>query len=78
MGCQHLGELYELFLLCAVSAEDYAKVHEHVERQCPCCLEQLREAALSVYFLSQVARPIRSSRPDPRQKSQLLRRLRKK
>ena len=75
MGCQYLDEIYELFLLGVLSAEEGAKVQEHVERGCPYCLEQLREAALTVYLLSQTMRP---ARLDPKQKSQLLHRLRKK
>jgi len=74
VGCQYLDQIYELFLLGALSAEEDASVQEHVERGCPYCLEQLREAALTVYFLTWVGR---GARPDPKQKSALLRRLRK-
>jgi len=74
VGCQHLDQIYELFLLGALSAEEDATVQEHVERGCPYCLEQLREAALTVYFLTW---PGRVERPDPKLKSALLRRLRK-
>ena len=74
MGCQHLDQNYELFLLGALSVEEDASIREHVERSCPYCLEQLREAALTVYFLTWAGRP---ERPDPKQKSTLLRRLRK-
>ena len=73
MGCQHLDQNYELFLLGALSVEDDASIREHVERSCPYCLEQLREAALTVYFLTWAGRAVR---PDPKQKSTLLRRLR--
>jgi hypothetical protein len=75
VGCQYLDQLYELFLLGALSAEEDASVQEHVERGCPYCLEQLREAALTVYFLTWTAG---TERPDPKQKSALLRRLRKR
>ena len=75
MGCQHLEEIYELYLLGALAADDVAKVQEHVDRGCPRCLEHLREAALAVYFLCLTARPVR---PSPQRKSQLLRGLRKK
>jgi hypothetical protein len=74
VGCQHLDQNYELFLLGALSVEEDASIREHVERSCPYCLEQLREAALTVYFLTWAGRP---ERPDPKQKSTLLRRLRK-
>jgi hypothetical protein len=74
VGCQYLDQIYELFLLGALSAEEDTSVQEHVERGCPYCLEQLREAALTVYFLTWAGR---GGRPDPKQKSALLRRLRK-
>jgi hypothetical protein len=66
--------MYELFLLGALSAEEDASVLEHVDRECPYCLDQLREAALTVYFLTRTGR---TERPDPKQKSVLLHRLRK-
>ena len=75
MGCQHLEEIYELYLLGALAPDDRAKVEEHVERGCPNCLEHLREAALAVYFLCFTERPVR---PRTQRKAQLLRRLRKK
>lgn len=75
MGCQHLDEIYELYLLGTLAREDCAGVREHVERSCPHCLERLREAVQTVYFLSQMTR---SARPDPKLKSHLLRRLRRK
>jgi hypothetical protein len=71
-----LNQNYELFLLGALSGEEDASIQEHVERRCPYCLEQLREAALTVYFLTWAGRAER--RPDPKQKSALLRRLRKR
>jgi predicted anti-sigma-YlaC factor YlaD len=75
MDCQHLDEIYELYLLGALDEDDSARVQEHLERGCPNCLEHLREAALAVYFLCLTARPVR---PRPQRRSQLLRRLRKK
>jgi len=75
MGCQYLEDVYELYLLGTASGEDCASVSEHLERGCPECIEHLREAALTVYLLGQPARP---ARLDPKQKSRLLRRLRKK
>ncbi len=79
MGCQHLEELYELYLLGALEPEDAAPVSEHVRRQCPSCCQGLREAALSVYLLCQTAGPARiSARAGSQQKAELLRRLRSK
>lgn len=75
MVYEHLDELYELYLLGALGREDSASIREHVKQGCPRCLEQLREAALSVYLLCQASRPVR---PGPQHKAQLLRRLRKK
>lgn len=75
MGCQHLDEIYELYLLGTLDGEDGTQLREHLERGCPACLEQLREASLTVYLLCQ---PNRIARPDPKVKSRLLRRLRKK
>ena len=75
MGCQYLEDLYELYLLGTLVAQDAAVVAEHLERGCPSCLENLREATLTVCLLSQTVRP---ARPDPKLKSHLLRRLHKK
>lgn len=75
MDCQHLDELYELFLLGALADETSVEISEHLGRGCPRCLEQLREATLSVYLL---CRTTRQSRPSPKVKSRLLRRLHKK
>jgi predicted anti-sigma-YlaC factor YlaD len=75
MGCQYLEDLYELYLLGALGPQDSAAVGEHLERGCPSCFENLREAALTVYLLSQ---PARLARPEPKLKSRLLRRLHKK
>lgn len=74
MGCQYLEDLFELYLLGTLCRGDLAAVDEHLARGCPNCLEQLREAALTVYILAQ---PARAARLDPKHKSQLLRRLRK-
>jgi predicted anti-sigma-YlaC factor YlaD len=75
MGCQYLEDLYELYLLGALSPQDSAAVGEHLERGCPSCFENLREATLTVYLLSQPARP---ARLDPKAKSRLMRHLHKK
>ena len=72
---QHLDDIYELYLLGALGQDERARVEEHLARDCPSCLENLRDAALSVYLLCQAVRPVR---PGTQHKSQLLRRLRKK
>ncbi len=75
MDCQYLDEIAELCLLGGFVGGTCAGLREHLERGCPACLEHLREAALTVYLLSQTTRP---ARPSPKVKSQLLSRLRKK
>ena len=72
---QHLDDIYELYLLGALGREESARVKEHLARACPSCLENLRDAALSVYLLCQAVPAVR---PGAQHKSQLLRRLRKK
>ena len=72
MVCTSLEDLWELYLLDALSAEDAATASEHLKTACPQCLGQLRDAALTVYFLCQ---PARTVRPGPKAKSNLLRRL---
>jgi predicted anti-sigma-YlaC factor YlaD len=74
MGCQYLEDLHELYLLGTLAAEDAAAVAEHLARGCSPCFDNLRDAALTVYLLSQTARP---ARLDPKHKSRLLRRLHK-
>ena len=75
MGCQHLEDVYELFLLGTISPEEAREVEGHLARGCPRCLAELHEATLTVYLLTRTAR---SAKPDPKQKSRLLRSLRKK
>jgi hypothetical protein len=75
MVCRNLGEKYELFLLGALSPGESAEITEHLSRRCADCLAHLREASLTVYLLAQSARP---ARPDPKLKSDLLKRLRAK
>jgi hypothetical protein len=74
MGCQHLEELYELFLLGALSAQGSLDLREHLERACPHCLARTREAAETVYLLSLTSKP---ARPAARVKSDLLQWLQK-
>lgn len=75
MDGQHLDEIYELYLLGTLAGEGGADVGEHLRRGCASCLDRLREAALTVYLLCQMTP---TARPDPKLKSRLLRRLRKK
>ena len=75
MGCEHLDEYYELYLLGAAADGACLDIDEHVERHCAYCLEHLREAAHSIYLLTLTARP---ARLNPKLKSQLMKRLRKK
>ncbi len=72
MDCRHLEDLYELFLLRALSETEETQVLEHVERNCPACLEGLRHAGMMLYALLLSAPPVKSS---PKQKGRLLRRL---
>jgi hypothetical protein len=51
MECRYLDDVYELFLLGLLKPKETAEVKEHLERGCPYCLDHLREAAQSVYFL---------------------------
>jgi hypothetical protein len=75
MGCQHLEDLHELFLLGALSDATAAELRDHLERHCASCLERIREAAQTVYLLSLTTK---TARPNPKLKLQLLRRLRNK
>ncbi len=75
MGCEHLDEFYELYLLGTITDGACLDIAEHVERACPYCLERLREAVHSVYLLTLTAH---SARPSPRLKAQLLKQIRKR
>jgi hypothetical protein len=72
MGCQHLEDEYELYVLGALSPGAGADLALHLSAQCPNCLQGLREAAESVYWLVQSVDPVR---PRPAVKSRLLGRL---
>ena len=72
MGCQHLEDEYELYLLGALSPGAGGDLELHLSAQCPNCLQGLREAAESIYWLVQSANPVR---PRPVVKSRLLDRL---
>ncbi len=75
MGCRHLEEVYELFLLGALSEQGSLDLRDHLARGCPRCLVRIREATESVYLLSLISKP---ARPNRRVKAELLRRLHKK
>jgi hypothetical protein len=72
MGCQHLEELYELWLLGALSEHGSLDLRDHMARGCPHCLARIREAAEIVYLLGLASKP---ARPRPRVKSELLRQI---
>ena len=72
MGCQHLEELYELWLMGSLSVQGSLDLHDHLGRGCPHCLARLREAAETVYLLGLGSKP---ARPNPRVKAELLRQI---
>ena len=72
MGCQHLEELYELWLLGALSGQSSADLRDHLARGCPHCLARVREAAETIYLLGRSPKP---ARPHPRVKAELLRQI---
>jgi hypothetical protein len=72
MGCQHLEELYELWLLGAISEPGSSDLRDHLARGCPHCLARIREATETIYLLGLAAKP---TRPHPRVKSELLRQI---
>ena len=74
MGCQHLDELYELWLLGALSEQGAADLRDHLQHGCVQCLARVREAAETVYLLGLTPGPVR---PRPRVKSGLLRQIAK-
>lgn len=75
MDCRNLSGAYELYLLGGLTGEDAAHIEDHLRRGCACCQAQMREAALTVYFLCRTPPP---ARPAPKTKSVLLRRLKEK
>lgn len=72
MGCQHLEDDYELYLLGALTDDGREGLELHLSARCPTCLEGLREAAESVYWLVLSAAPVK---PRPAVKSRLMARL---
>jgi hypothetical protein len=75
MGCQHLDHLYELFLLGSLSDEEGADLRKHLERHCEHCLARIREAVQTIYLIGLTVKP---ARLDPKLKTRLLQRLRRK
>lgn len=75
MGCQHLEELYELWLLGALSEQGALDLRDHLRRGCPQCVARIREAAETAYLLGLAPKP---TRPHPRVKSELLRQISKR
>ena len=73
MECQYLDDVYELFLLGLLKPKETAEVREHLERGCPYCLDHLREAAQSVYFVLSEAK---RRKPPQQVKSDILSSLR--
>lgn len=74
MDCP-LEDLYELFLLSALTEEDEARVRGHADSQCPHCASGLREAALALCAILQLCRPVQQS---AKAKARLHQRLRAK
>jgi len=74
MDCRNLDDVYELFLLGLLKPKEAAEVKEHVERGCAYCVDHLREAAQSVYFVLSGAKPRKPPQPA---KSEILRSLRR-
>lgn len=72
MGCQHLEDDYELYLLGALSDDAPGDLRLHLSAQCPNCAQGLREAAESLYWLVQSTEAVK---PHPAVKSRLAARL---
>jgi hypothetical protein len=72
MGCQHLEDVYELWLLGALSEQSSLDLRDHLARGCPHCLARIREAAETIYLLGRSPKP---ARPRPRVKTELLRQI---
>ena len=75
MDCKHLEDLYELFLLGALSEENALEMREHLTRGCARCVGRAKEAARTVYLLSLTTKPVS---PAPKTKDDLLLQLRRK
>jgi hypothetical protein len=72
MDCQHLDQLYEMYLLGGIGGSAAEEIEAHVLRGCRHCLDGLREAAETVYCLLQNAGAVR---PRPAVRTRLAERL---
>jgi hypothetical protein len=72
MDCRNLSGAYELYLFGSLTGDDARHIEDHLQGGCACCQEQLREAALTVFFLCSIPQP---ARPAPKTKVSLMRRL---
>jgi hypothetical protein len=72
MGCRHLEEGYEIYLLGALGRSEQEELHRHVLQGCITCTAELREAAENLYWFLQNVSPVR---PSAAMKSRLLQRL---
>ena len=75
MDCRNLEDIYELFLLGALSDANSLELREHLAQGCSHCAERVKQAARTVYVLSLTAKPLS---PRPQAKIDLLRMLPKK
>jgi hypothetical protein len=72
MGCRHLEDGYEIYLLGALDRGEQEELHQHVLEGCAACTSELREAAENLYWFLQSVSPVR---PSAAMKSRLLHRL---
>jgi hypothetical protein len=71
MVCPYLEDIWELYLLGVLNADETQNASEHLASGCAQCGEQLRDASLAVYLLLQ---PSQTARPQARATAQLKRR----
>ena len=72
MDCQHLEDLYELYLLGGLAGNERHTLDEHLRASCPRCLPGLREAAETLFWLVHNSSP---ARPRPALRTRLVARL---
>jgi hypothetical protein len=75
LDCRHLENVYELFLLGALSDDNVLELREHLTGGCERCQLRIKEAARTVYLLSLTTKPVL---PATKVKDDLLRLVRKK
>jgi hypothetical protein len=73
MDCRYLETLYDLFVLGALPPDQDILVREHLDGDCANCHAGVRRSALTIYALLETCQPVNST---PKQKAQLLQRLR--